>query len=160
MVTQIGPVLDLEFPEGIQHIITTLKPLAIDLQSILQLDCLAGSDFTFYAFWVVRCFLLPGLMLAAVGFQYAYERRRVDHATAMGYFKANAFVVVFLCYVSLTDVPCVTQERSDRFVVLGSPGSATKRSRCSTVETSTVGCRCSIRTTLSSAPRTSTRPSS
>jgi hypothetical protein len=24
-----------------------LKPLAVDLQSILQLDCLAGSDFEF-----------------------------------------------------------------------------------------------------------------
>ena len=52
MVTQIGPVLDLEFPNGIQRILNMLKPLAIDLQSILQLDCLAGSDFTFYAFWV------------------------------------------------------------------------------------------------------------
>ena len=108
MVTQIGPVLDLEFPEGIQHILTLIKPLSIDLQSILQLDCLAGSDFTFYTFWMVRCFLLPGLMLTAVGLQYVYERRRVDHATAMGYFKANAFVVVFLCYVSLLDVPYCT----------------------------------------------------
>ena len=105
VVTQIGPVLDLEFPDGIQRIINALKPLAIDLQSILQLDCLAGSDFTFYAFWMVRCFLLPGLMLAAVGLQYVYERRRVDHATALGYFKANAFVVIFLCYVSLRDIP-------------------------------------------------------
>ena len=98
MVTQIGPVLDLEFPDGIQRILDTLKPLAIDLQSILQLDCLAGSDFTFYAFWVVRCFLLPGLMLAAVGLQYVYERRRGDRSTAMGYFKANSFVVIFLIY--------------------------------------------------------------
>ena len=43
-------MLDLEFPDGIQRILNTLKPLAIDLQSILQLDCLAGSDFTFYTF--------------------------------------------------------------------------------------------------------------
>ena len=110
MVTQIGPVLDLEFPDGIQRILDTLKPLAIDLQSILQLDCLAGSDFTFYAFWVVRCFLLPGLMLAAVGLQYVYERRRVDRATALGYFKANAFVVVFLCYVRLLAAPYNTEK--------------------------------------------------
>ena len=97
-------MLDLEVPNGIQWVLNALKPLAIDLQSILQLDCLAGSDFTFYAFWIVRCFLLPGLMLTVVAVQYVYERRRVDHATAMGYFKANAFVVVFLCYVSLPDV--------------------------------------------------------
>ena len=160
-MTQIGPVLDLEFPDGIQRIINALKPLAIDLQSILQLDCLAGSDFTFYAFWMVRCFLLPGLMLAAVGVQYLYEWRRVDHATALGYFKANAFVVVFLCYVSLLDVSL----HHIKFLtgmpfVRQSPGSATKPSQCSTAATSTVGCRCSIRTTPSSAPRTDTRPSS
>jgi hypothetical protein len=116
VVTQIGPVLDLEFPDGIQRIINALKPLAIDLQSILQLDCLAGSNFTFYAFWVVRCFLLPGLMLVAVGLQYLYERRRVDRATALGYFKANAFVVVFLCYVSPL-IALHMQEGSDRSVL-------------------------------------------
>ena len=97
-MTQIGPVLDLEFPTGIQQILQFLKPFAIDLQSILQLDCLAGTNFTFYGFWVVRCFVLPGLMLGAVGLQYIYERQRVDKSTAIGYFKANAFVVVFLCY--------------------------------------------------------------
>jgi hypothetical protein len=160
VVTQIGPVLDLEFPDGIQRILNALKPLAIDLQSILQLDCLAGSDFTFYAFWVVRCFLLPGLMLAAVGLQYVYERRRVDHATAMGYFKANAFVVVFLCYVSLPDVPCFTGTFRQLCCSVGSPESATKPSRCSTAETSTVGCPYYTRTTPSSVPRTGTRPSS
>ena len=36
--------------------------------------------------------------MSMVGVQYAYERRRVDQTTALGYFKANAFVVVFLCY--------------------------------------------------------------
>ena len=92
-------------PDSIQRILNVRKPLAIDLQSILQLDCLAGSEFTFYAFWLVRCFLLPGLILAIVGLQYVYERWRVDNTTALGYFKANAFVVVFLCYVSLLDVP-------------------------------------------------------
>jgi hypothetical protein len=29
----------------------------------------------------------------------------VDNTTVLGYFKANAFVVVFLCYVSLLNVP-------------------------------------------------------
>jgi hypothetical protein len=90
--------LDLEFPEGIQRILHFLKPFAIDLQSILQLDCLAGNDFTFYGFWLMRCFLLPALMMGVVGLQYVYERRRVDKSTALGYVKANAFVVIFLCY--------------------------------------------------------------
>ena len=98
VVTQVGPVLDLEFPAGIQRILDFLEPFAIDLQSILQLDCLAGTDVTFYGFWIVRCFLLPALMMGVVGIQYAYERGRVDRSTALGYFKANAFVVVFLCY--------------------------------------------------------------
>merc|ERR1740117_1942470 len=37
-------------------------------------------------------------MLGLVGLQYCFERRRVGHSTAAGYAKANAFVVVFLCY--------------------------------------------------------------
>jgi hypothetical protein len=147
VVTQIGPVLDLEFPDGIQRILNVLKPLAIDLQSILQLDCLAGSDFTFYAFWVVRCFLLPGVMLAIVGLQYAYERRRVDHATAMGYFKANAFVVVFLCYVSLSILMSYEAHEGPELLIgvfcsVVSLASATKPSRCSTVANLPVDCGC------------------
>jgi hypothetical protein len=57
-------------------------------------------------------------MLVAVGLQYVYERRWVDHATALGYFKANAFVAVFLCYVSLLDVPHSTGRLSQVCLVL------------------------------------------
>jgi hypothetical protein len=98
VVTQIPPVLDLDFPPGIQQILGHLKPLAVDLQSVVQLDCLAGTQITFYGFWIVRCFVLPALMMGVVGLQYAYERQRVDRSTTLGYFKANTFVVIFLCY--------------------------------------------------------------
>ena len=75
-----------------------LKPFMIDLQSILQLDCLSGGVLDFYATWMVRVAIIPALMLCVVGLQYCYERRRVGASTAAGIFKANAFVVVFLCY--------------------------------------------------------------
>ena len=98
VVTQIGPVLDLEFPKYIKTVLTYLKPFMIDLQSILQLDCLSAGLLDFYMTWVVRVFVIPLAMLAAVGLQYCYERRRVGASTAAGYFKANSFVVVFLVY--------------------------------------------------------------
>ena len=98
VVTQIGPVLDLEFPRYIRTVLEALKPFMIDLQSILQLDCLSNGLLDFYASWVVRVFVIPAAMLGFVGLQYCYERRRVGHSTAVGLFKANAFVVVFLCY--------------------------------------------------------------
>ena len=98
VVTQIGPVLDLEFPRYIRALLEALKPFMIDLQSILQLDCLSGGLLNFYATWILRVFVIPAAMLGIVGLQYCYERRRVGHGTAAGIFKANAFVVVFLCY--------------------------------------------------------------
>ena len=63
VVTQIGPVLDLEFPPGIERIINVLKPFAIDLQSILQLDCLAGDQVGFYEIWVARVLVIPAAMV-------------------------------------------------------------------------------------------------
>ena len=98
VVTQIGPVLDLEFPRYIRALLEALKPFMIDLQSILQLDCLSDGLLDFYATWIVRVFVIPLAMLGIVGLQYCYERRKVGHGTAAGTFKANAFVVVFLCY--------------------------------------------------------------
>ena len=98
VVTQIGPVLDLEFPAGIESIIKALKPFAIDLQSLLQMDCITDGAFGFYEIWIVRVLVIPVALMGLVGLQYAYERRRVDSSTALGYFKANTFVVVFLCY--------------------------------------------------------------
>ena len=61
-------------------------------------DCLSAGLLDFYTKWVIRVFVIPALMLGLVGLQYYFERRRVGHSTAAGYFKANAFVVVFLCY--------------------------------------------------------------
>eukprot|EP01051_Picozoa_sp_SAG22_P006424 SAG22_NODE_420_length_10739_cov_7.090320_10_plen_314_part_00 len=98
VVTQIGPVLDLEWPPMIQTLLDTLKPYAIDLQWIVQLDCLSGGALDFYATWVVRVFVIPAVMLSCVGLQYCYEQRRLGHHTAAGYAKANSFVIVFLCY--------------------------------------------------------------
>jgi hypothetical protein len=91
-------VLDLEFPPGIEWIISVLRPLAIDLSTILQLDCLVSTDFTFYGIWLLRVFVIPLCMMGLVGLQYIYERRRVDTSTALGYAKANIYLVVFLCY--------------------------------------------------------------
>ena len=98
VVTQIGPVLDLQFPQYIKAVLDALKPFMIDLQSILQLDCLSSGLLDFYATWVVRVFVIPALMLGVVGLQYYFERKRVGASAAAGIFKANAFVVVFLCY--------------------------------------------------------------
>ena len=67
-------------------------------KKVLQLDCLSAGLLDFYTKWVIRVFVIPALMLGVVGLQYCFERRRVGHSTAVGYFKANVFLVVFLCY--------------------------------------------------------------
>lgn len=114
VVTQIGPVLDLEFPANIRAVFEALKPFTIDLQSILQLDCLSGGLLDFYATWTVRVAIIPALMLCVVGLQYCYERRRVGASPAAGIFKANAFVVVFLCYPGVCNQVCANVFLSER----------------------------------------------
>eukprot|EP01051_Picozoa_sp_SAG22_P000944 SAG22_NODE_31_length_27697_cov_7.384376_15_plen_379_part_00 len=94
VVTQIGPVLDLEFPRYIRAVLEAFKPFMIDLQSILQLDCLSDGLLDFYATWIVRVFVIPALMLGIVGLKCCYDRRQVGHGTVAGMFKANAFVIV------------------------------------------------------------------
>ena len=117
VVTQIGLVLDLEFPTYIQTVLTALKPLMIDLQSILQLDCLSGGLFNFYTMWIVRVLVIPVLLLGIVLLQYGYERRRVGHSVAVGYAKANVFVVVFLCYPGVCNqVSCRLVQCHESFV--------------------------------------------
>eukprot|EP01051_Picozoa_sp_SAG22_P005396 SAG22_NODE_319_length_12493_cov_33.326475_2_plen_727_part_00 len=103
VVTQVGPVLALDYPSGIDSIIQFLKPLAIDLQSLLQLDCLTGKDFGFYTFWLVRVLVIPAVMMLFVGLRYLYERRGGNQSTATGYAKANLFVVVFLLYPGVSN---------------------------------------------------------
>ena len=87
--------------------ITAIVTTTVAMMAALAGQVIAGRLSGWFQLGMTLPLLVPEL-LTAVGLQYAYERRRVDHATAMGYFKANAFVVVFLCYVRLSDVQCNT----------------------------------------------------
>ena len=68
VVTQIGPVLDLQLPEGILHVVRMLN--FIDLQQIFELDCLSNNAFDFYMKWLVWVFLVPASLLAVVCLLY------------------------------------------------------------------------------------------
>ena len=82
------------------------------MQSFLQLDCLSNGLLDFYTKWSIRVFVIPALLLGLVGLQYCYERRRVGASAAAGIFKANAFVIVFLCCESATAIACSTNAPS------------------------------------------------
>eukprot|EP01043_Picozoa_sp_COSAG02_P011915 COSAG02_NODE_448_length_22102_cov_11.767032_2_plen_1431_part_00 len=98
VVTQIGPVLHFDFPPGILQVFSMLSPLAVDLQSILQLDCIL--DASFYRIWVIRVFLIPVAMVAVVLLRYLYQSRRDDQeqSDSKANLKSDLFVVVFLIY--------------------------------------------------------------
>ena len=92
VVTQIGPVLHFDFPPGISRVFGFLHPMAVDVQSLLQLDCVLHTSF--YKMWILRVFLIPSALVAIVGLRYAYERKySIDPAAAQGSFRANIFVV-------------------------------------------------------------------
>ena len=94
------------------------------MQSFLQLDCLSNGLLDFYTKWSIRVFVIPALLLGLVGLQYCYEWRRVGASAAAGIqglyskqlaynvFKANAFVIVFLCCESATAIACSTNAPS------------------------------------------------
>ena len=99
VVTQIGPVLDLQLPEGILKLVKMLN--FIDLQQIFALDCLSGGWFDFYSKWLTWVFVVPATLLAVVGLRYCYERRRKGAAMAAGQAMTDSFVVIFLLYPGL-----------------------------------------------------------
>ena len=66
VVTQIGLVLNLNYPHFMQQILEFLKVLAVDLQ-IVELDCMTGGKLDFYDKWVVKVLVLPAVLLLGVG---------------------------------------------------------------------------------------------
>ena len=97
VVTQIGPVLHFDFPPGIRRVFGFLHPVAVDLQSLLQLDCVLHTSF--YNMWILRVLVIPAALVACVGVRYLYETKySADPSSAEGNFRANIFVVIFLVY--------------------------------------------------------------
>jgi hypothetical protein len=101
VVSQIGIVLDIALPPKIQYVFDQLSPLAMNLKTFFQLDCMAAVGF--YEEWCARVFILPLLMIAMVALRYYYERRRNLVDDAGDNFRANLFVIVFLLYPSVSN---------------------------------------------------------
>ena len=96
-MTQIGPVLHFDFPPGIRQVFSFLHPLAVDVQSLLQLDCFLRTSF--YNMWILRVFLIPSALVAIVGLRYLYETKHgKDPNAAEANLRANIFVVIFIVY--------------------------------------------------------------
>ena len=89
-------VLHLDFPETMQRLLDALRPLAADLQSLLQIKCL--GEFDYYSIWLIRTLLLPVILVAGVLVWYIRERRIVNSEVALERCRGNLFVVVFFIY--------------------------------------------------------------
>ena len=108
VVTQIGPVLQVDFPPRIDALIGMLKPFMLDVQSLLQLDCLIQSSY--YGLFLMKVFVLPAAMIGLVSLRYLYELKTQEDdgvltprgsgtsQAAAGNFRARIFFVVFLIY--------------------------------------------------------------
>ena len=98
VVTQVGPVLHMTYPVGIQSLITLLHPIAVDFQAFLQLGCLGYS---FYTMWLIKVFAIPLLLVACTAFVHQVKRHRGDRTDAQSAadeLKSSLFVVCFLVY--------------------------------------------------------------
>ena len=79
-----------------QRLLDQLRPLAADLQSLLQIKCL--GDFDYYSIWLIRTLLLPVVLIAGVLVWFSRERRRLDAEVALERCRGNMFVVIFFIY--------------------------------------------------------------
>ena len=134
--------MEITFPAMIRSVFDTLSLLAVNLKSILTIDCL--GNFEFYDEWIIRVFVLPLAMVAIAALRFAYVRRTNPEAAndAAGSFRSNVFVVIFLCYRASHPQPAHLS--SAEFLLRGAqPESATRRSRCSTAGSSMVASMCS-----------------
>ena len=91
-----GLVLGFELPPMIQKVISALKPLAMSIKGIIQLDCLGAIDF--YQQWIVRDLVIPSVLVVIVSLRYSYEVRRGEEADAAGNLKANICFIIFVLY--------------------------------------------------------------
>ena len=131
----------------IRSMFDVLSLLAINLKSILQIDCL--SDLSFCApakhpsclqavkwvclcadgEWIVRVFVVPLVAVLVAALRYAYVvRKRPDAAEdAAGSFRSNVFFIVFIVYRASADaaqlclanvsLPCLCSRRVQRGVL-------------------------------------------
>lgn len=101
VVSQIGPVLHFAFPDMIQAIFDFLHPLAVNLQELLQLDCVL--DYGFYTMWLLRVLVLPLAMFGLVALRFGWDKRcgTLGTVSATSNLKVNCFFVVFLIYPSI-----------------------------------------------------------
>ena len=65
--------MEITFPAMIRSVFDTLSLLAVNLKSILTIDCL--GNFEFYDEWIIRVFVLPLAMVAIAALRFAYVRR-------------------------------------------------------------------------------------
>ena len=99
VVTHLGVVMDAEFPPATQTVFNSLAVLRADLESIIQLDCVM-HDVTFWFIWLLRVFVVPGVMCTIVALRFAIAWKRGD-ATAASRAKAETFFILFLIYPGL-----------------------------------------------------------
>ena len=159
VITQIGLVLGFELPPIIQKVISTLKPLAMSIKGIIQLDCLGAIDF--YQEWIVRVLVIPSVLVAIVSLRYSYEVRRGEATDAAGNLKANVFFIIFVLYpgallLSVSLLLCYPSSILPDLYDLSlrpavSQVSATKPSVCSTADSWTGRSACLRQTTRSIA---------
>lgn len=102
VVSGIGLVLAIEFPPQIHNKFSMLSFVALSIKSILQIDCL--GDFNFYQEWIIRVFVIPLLLVGVAALRFAYVRHQRPEAAAdaVGSFRADVFMIIFIVYVSFS----------------------------------------------------------
>jgi hypothetical protein len=105
VLVNLGPVMQVQYPENLRTIINAMKPLMFSLRNLVQIDC-----WPHHSFWITWCFdvfFVPLLLFSAIALYYCHwtiihrqdsemERRNIMHSV-----RGYAFSVVFLVYPNI-----------------------------------------------------------
>jgi hypothetical protein len=102
IAAHMGAVLHFQFPPMLAELFAWFKPLVVNIQGVVALEC-AGLR-GFYQVWTVEVLIIPALAWLCVLMYYFYRRTVVSVAEANMKGLNEAFFVLFLTYPFITNV--------------------------------------------------------
>jgi hypothetical protein len=101
IAAHMGAVLHFQFPPMLATLFAWFKPLVVNIQGVVALEC-AGLR-GFYSIWFVEVLIIPAFAWLCVLLYYFYRRTVVSVAEANMKGVNDAFLVLFLTYPFITN---------------------------------------------------------
>ena len=96
VISLIGPVLQLEFPENTQWIMEAMRPVADPIGTLLQFKC--QGDLSFHTTWMIQTLGAPAALVCGILMWYQRELKTAVRELAIERCRAMLFATTFFIY--------------------------------------------------------------